>query len=309
MNVIRGLLFDNLGLKLVALLLAVLVYLNVYTDRPATMLISFPLQIADLADSLSLAGPAPTAVQAELRGTGKQLIRLRITEPPIRISLAGVNPGRFERQLGPTDLPMPVGGRLEIQRLVGPTTIELTVDRKIERTLPVAPRIEGIPAPGVLWAGKVSAVPTEVVVTGPASAIAQLDSIRLEPASITGRRDTLRVSVNPRGLPEWTRTEPATIELEVPLEAEQTRRVVVDVESPRGGEAYRVSPRRVAVILSGPRAQMTGRNAPTLRVHWTAPEPLSTWVGHRVALRRVGELPEGFRARVEPDSVTLARAN
>ena len=34
MNLIRGLLFDNLGLKLVALLLAVVVYLNVYTDRP-----------------------------------------------------------------------------------------------------------------------------------------------------------------------------------------------------------------------------------------------------------------------------------
>ena len=36
MSLLRGLLFDNLGLKLVALLLAVLTYLNVYTDRPAT---------------------------------------------------------------------------------------------------------------------------------------------------------------------------------------------------------------------------------------------------------------------------------
>ena len=38
MSLLRGLLFDNLGLKLVALLLAVMVYLNVYTDRPATMI-------------------------------------------------------------------------------------------------------------------------------------------------------------------------------------------------------------------------------------------------------------------------------
>lgn len=309
MNVIRALLFDNLGLKLVALLLAVLVYLNVYTDRQATMLISFPLQITDLADSLSLAGPSPTAVQAELRGTGKQLIRMRITEPPIKVSLAGVNPGRFERQLGASDLPLPVGGRLEIHRLVGPTTLELHVDRKIERTLPVAARIEGIPAPGVMWAGKVRVEPAEVQVTGPASAVAELDSIRLEPVSITGRRDTLRVIVGPRGLPEWTRVEPGTVELEAPLEAEQSRRVVVDVEAPRGGEPYRVTPRRVAVIVSGPRGQVTGRSVSAMRVHWTAPEPLSDWVGHRVALRRVGELPEALRARLEPDSVTLERAN
>jgi len=46
MNVLRGWLLDNLGIKLVALLLALLVYLNVYTDRPATLIVSFPLQIA-----------------------------------------------------------------------------------------------------------------------------------------------------------------------------------------------------------------------------------------------------------------------
>ncbi|TMQ73907.1 MAG: hypothetical protein E6K81_02190 [Candidatus Eisenbacteria bacterium] len=59
MNVIRGWLFDNLGLKLVALLLALLVYLNVYTERPATLIVSFPIQIVDLADSLSLSGAVP----------------------------------------------------------------------------------------------------------------------------------------------------------------------------------------------------------------------------------------------------------
>ena len=37
MNVLRAVLFENLGLKLAALLLALLVYLNVYLDRPAQM--------------------------------------------------------------------------------------------------------------------------------------------------------------------------------------------------------------------------------------------------------------------------------
>ena len=37
MSLLRGLLFDNLGLKLTALLLALLVYLHVYTERPAHM--------------------------------------------------------------------------------------------------------------------------------------------------------------------------------------------------------------------------------------------------------------------------------
>jgi len=81
MNVFRGMLFDNLGLKFTALLLALLVYLNVYTDRPTTMLVSFPIEYAELDDSLSLSGPVPSVVQAELRGTGKQLIFMRVKEP------------------------------------------------------------------------------------------------------------------------------------------------------------------------------------------------------------------------------------
>src|SRR5437867_5982274 len=109
MSTLWGWLFDNLGLKLVALLLALLVYLNVYTDRPATLIVSFPLQVVDLADSLSLSGPVPASVQAELRGGGKQLLRMRLTEPQVKLSLAGVGVGRFERALTPADLPLPTG--------------------------------------------------------------------------------------------------------------------------------------------------------------------------------------------------------
>jgi len=97
MSVLRGWLFDNLGLKFTALLLALLVYLNVYTDRPTTMLVSFPIEYTELDDSLSLSGPAPSVVQAELKGTGKQLIFMRVKEPRVKLSLAGARRGRLDR--------------------------------------------------------------------------------------------------------------------------------------------------------------------------------------------------------------------
>src|SRR5262245_555769 len=175
MSTLWGWLFDNLGLKLVALLLALLVYLNVYTDRPATLIVSFPLQIAELPDSLSLSGPVPSAVQAELRGTGKQLIRMRLTEPPVRLSLAGVGTGRFERALTSADLPLPSDVEIQVERLVSPRTVELQVDRKRSRRLPVAARVEGLPAGGVVWTGELDVEPDFVEVTGPEHAIMVLD--------------------------------------------------------------------------------------------------------------------------------------
>ena len=217
MDLIRRLLFENLGLKLLAILMAVLVYLNVYTDRPATMMLTFPIQLAELPDSLSLAGPVPAAVQAEIRGTGKQLLRLRLTEPQVRISLAGVGPGRFERALAAEDLPLGSHEGLQVERLVGPRMIELQLERKSRRRIPVAVAIEGVPAGGMHYGGDVLLDPSIVTVTGPQKTLAQLDSVRLMPVRVDGRRDTVRVQVGPAALPDWCAMDPPMIRVTVVL--------------------------------------------------------------------------------------------
>src|SRR6267378_3037754 len=217
MSLLRGLLFDNLGLKLTALLLALLVYLHVYTERPAHMMLSFPIQITDVDSTLSLLGPVPASVMAELRGTGKQLIRLRLGEPAIKVSLAGVGRGRFERAITADDLPLRMGDGVQVDRMAGPRTLELQLDRKLRRHLPVAPRVQGTPAAGAELSGDPGVQPSFVLVTGPETAVAKLDSVRLGSVHIDSRRDTVRVQVAPQGLPDWCVTDPPTVTVRVPI--------------------------------------------------------------------------------------------
>ncbi len=216
MNTLRGLLLDNIGLKLVALLLAVLVYLNVYTDRPATGVIAFRMQVTGLGDSLSLSGAVPATVQAELKGTGKQLILLRLTEPVVKLSLEDVGPGRFTRALTTADLALPSGIELVSEGSLSPSQVELTVERRTTRTLPVAARLEGVPPASVSWDGTWSADPARIRVSGPVSAFADLDSVPLVATTLAGHHDVLRVKLAPV-LPDWCTSEPALVELSVPL--------------------------------------------------------------------------------------------
>jgi len=216
-SLLRGILFDNLGLKFVALLLAVLIYLNVYTDRPATMVVAFPVQITDLADTLSLSGPVPAAVQAELRGTGKDLIRLRLREPMLKVSLADMGPGVFERTIGPMDLPLGGAQGPAVERLIGPLTLQLAIERRVRFLLPVATRVEGAAAEGFAWTGEALLDPDHVVVSGPGSAVAQLDSVVLAAASIDGARDTLTLTLGPGDLPEWCKADPAAVRVQLPV--------------------------------------------------------------------------------------------
>ena len=211
MHYLRGLLFDNLGLKFTALLLAVLVYLNVYTDRPMTMLLSFPLEYVELPDSLVVSGPAPAMVQARLQGTGKQLIFMKVKEPRMPLSLAGASRGRFERSLAASDLPLPADGSIAVEDLVGPRVVSLEIDRRAYRDLPVLPQISGVPAPDFHWSGLALAEPPRVRVTGPEQVILTLDTLKLAPLRIDGRRDTLTAVVAPVGLPDGCTAEPAEV--------------------------------------------------------------------------------------------------
>jgi YbbR domain-containing protein len=303
MSLLRTMLLDNLGLKLVALLLAVLVYLNVYTDRPATMIVSFPIQIIDLPESLSLAGSAPAVVQAELRGTAKQLIRLRVTEPPVKVSLAGVGVGHFERALGIEDLPLPTGTQIQLDRLVSPRTIELQVDRKTTRMLPVAPTIEGQPAPAVMWDGTFETDPRRVSVTGPVAALARIDSVRLQPVSVAGKRDTVVARVGAQDLPDWCAMDPDHVEVRVPLEARLVRRMPVEVESPHAN--YEITPDHVTAIVSSPR-RLESEALSEVHATWRG-APLAPGASRREAVLPPHTLPPGVDIHFEPDSVTVHR--
>ena len=76
---------------------------------------------------------------------------------------------------------------------------------------------EAFPAPGYVWTGEVILRPAVLEVTGPRQSLAGLDSVRLRPVSIAGRRDTLRVQVTPEGLPEGCVAEPGLVRVLVPL--------------------------------------------------------------------------------------------
>jgi hypothetical protein len=210
-SLLRGVFFENLGLKLVAIVLALVVYLHVYTERPATMVVSFPLKITDLGDTLAVTSQTPVAVGAELRGTGKQLIRL--AERRVAVSLAGVGRGRFQRSIAISDLP--VSEPVEVSRMIGPTMFEAQIDRVAERAVPVAARIESALPSGAAWSGVWIAEPARVQVRGPAATVAHLDSIPLAPVRLEPGRDTLRVEVAPVA-PAACAITPPTVTLRVP---------------------------------------------------------------------------------------------
>jgi YbbR domain-containing protein len=215
MSLLRGLLLENLGLKFTALLLSLLVYLYARSERPIQLMVSFPVVLQELPDSLSLVGPVPPEVHAEIRGTGKQVFRLRFNRPPVTISLAGVRAGHFERSLSPSDLPLTAG--LEVERMGDPRMLALEIDRRVRRRLPVATRLEWTPPAAQRPVGRIVLEPSTVTVIGPDRVVAKIDTVDLAPLRVDGKRDTVRAESGPVGLPEGCAADPATVRVTVVL--------------------------------------------------------------------------------------------
>ncbi len=89
--------------------------------------------------------------------------------------------------------------------------------RRPSRDLPLALPVLGEPATGFAYAGEWQATPPRVRVIGPEGVLSQLDTLRLAPLRIDGRRDSVVMEVGPERLPEWCRAEPLMVRAVVRL--------------------------------------------------------------------------------------------
>jgi YbbR domain-containing protein len=262
-----GWLFDNLGLKLFALLLAVLLYVHVLTDRTIEQTLYFPVVVESLPDSLSLASTVPAEIGVRLRGTGKQLIRLRYARPPVRLSLAGVTPGMFQKALGPSDVPLAGASDVTVLEVKDPAEVRLEVTRRASRLVPVRVSITGEPARGLIVAGEPDIRPAVVRVSGPASWVARQETLRTETVSIAGRRDTLEVVQALMATPAWAHATPGSVLVSIPIDAEATKTLSLplEVRGNRGELRAELRPAQGAATWRGPRALAAGIEARDFR--------------------------------------------
>ncbi len=252
-----GWLFDNLGLKLFALLLALLLYLHVLTDRTSEESVDFPLVVSGLVDSLALATAPPESVTVRLRGTGKQILRMRYLRPPVTIGLADVGPGTFQRTLGPADVPLEGTSGVTVLAVLAPEVLSLDVEPRGERRVRVVVAYDGEPQRGFA-VGTPLVRPAQVRLSGPASWLALQDSLFTRPIAVAGRRESLEVVQPIAALPRFVTAWPGSVIVAVPIEPEQVRTIEVPIEvrGVRGELRAEPLPAFGTVTLRGPRSRV-----------------------------------------------------
>jgi YbbR domain-containing protein len=194
---VRTILFENLGLKLASLLLAFLLYAHVVTDQERESVIQIPVAAAGLADTLVSSGELPPRIAVKVRGKWKDLIRLGLTRPFLSIDLAAAGPGPFRTSITAEDIarraiPPELSRLVSVTEVLDPRSVDLRIEPKATRVLPVRVRIVGRPAAGYAVDGDPIVEPDSVRVMGPQGAVEEIESASTVAVDITGEREKIQ---------------------------------------------------------------------------------------------------------------------
>jgi YbbR domain-containing protein len=272
MNV-SSLFTEHLGLKLLALLLALVVYAHVYTEREQESTLRAPLRVTGLPPSLVLDEPATESVELTARGKGKQLLKLKIESPEIIVNLSGVHPGRVQRMLSPTDVALPVGTDVAVTEILAPRMVVFSVDTLVERNLDVEVLLEGDPPSGTVLVGPVLAEPRRVTVRGPLRSLDGMSRVPAGPLLLESLEEGDVVEIPLQVNLPRLEMHPATVTVQVPLAKvvqQELYPIPVRVMSLASGLAARVEPDTAGLVVAGPEVLLDALSPVSLEVRLDA---------------------------------------
>jgi YbbR domain-containing protein len=253
--------FRNLGLKILALALASLLWLTVAGEHVGERVMRVPLEFHNIPPDLEIVGDPPTSVDVRVRGSSGVISRLQAGDVVASLELRGSRPG--SRLLHIEEVRAPYG--VEVSQVL-PATVSLELEKMASRVVPVVPELDGEPAPGFV-VGRVVADPATVRVQGPESRVRALAEATTEPVTVTGSRERVKDSVTIGVIDSAVRlSDPmttATVVVEVlpaPLEREFGR-VPVRWRNLAPGLRAQLLPSLTSVIVRGQREGLGGLRA------------------------------------------------
>ena len=249
--------FRNLGLKVLAIALATVLWLTVAGEHVVERTLRVPLEFRNVPQALEIVGTTPDTVDVRVRGSSALLSRVQPGEIVAVLDLSAARPGPRIFAIRNDEVRAPFG--IEIAQIV-PATLSLDLQKSSRRTVPVIPATQGDPAPGFV-VGDVSAEPPTVDIIGPESRVRQIAQATTEPVSVAGAQSRVRDVVNIGVIDSSVRLaqpQNATVIVDVvpaPMERQITD-VPVRVRNLATGRQADVVPAVVRVRIRGDREQV-----------------------------------------------------
>jgi len=179
------------GLQLLAVLIALVLWMQVHGQGTVSISMDVPLQVEGLRPNLAIINNLPDHVRLTISGLQARLNTLQPTDVRVPLNVAHMDkPGVLKQALEIADIRLPAG--LTATKLQ-PDRLQVQLDRVVERAIAIKPHVE---APVGWQAVNLSVRPAQVKLAGPEvwmGALSEVATTRVHPEAKAG---PFRFSVN-----------------------------------------------------------------------------------------------------------------
>ena len=250
----RDYVLENTSLKVLALLITGVLWLSV-ASRPVSQVVLNGAIEFSLPESLTISKYETSTARVYLEGPRETLDALRAAQLAVTADLSAVEPGVRVISLKIDANRLPANVRV---KEIEPPTITVTVERVVEKEVPITPRWEGDPPPGyqvIDW----QIIPPTVKIAGAESQMREITQVSTETVRLTDKIGTFseQVAID-IGSPNLTISEDSGRKVMLTVNVGEVRkeRVIGNVPVALFGAPGRARPipRLVSVAVYGPRS-------------------------------------------------------
>ncbi|MFQ5884592.1 MAG: YbbR-like domain-containing protein, partial [Thermoplasmata archaeon] len=262
---------NNIDLKIWSVVLALLVWFHVATERTYDTTYTARLEFVNPPKGWTIVGNPPEEISLRLRATGKQLISHRIYgEPVATLELPKRKSRRLKMDIRPEDVILSRKGKVDIVSIVSPTQLTLEMDVVSKKKVPVEPVVEGEPRKGFIQVGRPTLTPGEVELTGGKNRIRRIARLKTNPINIEGETKSLEWTVGV-SLPDGAgyRVKPDSVLARVVIERKVQKvlqNLPISLTNLPSRKSIRISPELADVTLAGPESMVDSIDSSNVRI-------------------------------------------
>jgi YbbR domain-containing protein len=246
---------ENIGIKIVSLLFASLLWLYVTAQIGERQTFKVPLDLVNIPESLAVVSEAPKTVSVTVRGARSELMKLRFLSR-IRgtVDLGGAKEGRVVVPLSSAILNLPAGFPAGDAAIAAPKSLTLDFERIVSAYVPVTPVFRGAVPKDMTLVGQPSVSPPLVLVRGTAAAMSGVAAVETEPIDLRNKRSgfSQEVALRPGERREAT---PRSVRVEIGIAKRAVRTmpgIPPTVLQEEEGFLIEYSPSTASLTVEGP---------------------------------------------------------
>ncbi|GEM_PF-3105722 len=247
----------QIAVKIAALFCAISLWFFVVMDRDYEIKTSIPIQYKGMSALLAPVTPLQQKQKVILKGKGFELSRLWFSPSLVYLAppLSRLKPTRQKMEWKSSHFHSELSS-VQLIQFLETTHLELDLDTKIERRIPVQLNAKIHPADGYLLARNPKMIPSEIVIQGARSVLTRIYGIQTQGIAIDNikNRDTIEIPLALDQLPSTVIVPQKNIHLVVSSTQKFERRfesIPVQLVGPAQTQIDSIFPKNITLLLTG----------------------------------------------------------